>query len=501
MRKKLSLLFCLLAAAMMLTSCALVKKDNSLTVLTVNGKTHTLGEISSLLEKNLSSLLSQYNEKRQEAKESVVSADDADFLAFARGEVKQQVVEQDITKEMIASYDAALTEDEIKQVNDAYDAYVTEYLKEWDIAYAENEDLIKMLVDAGYDQTSLSNMLANNVIAKIGEPPKTADEKQTEALVKAMAVKDGVTVSDEELQEEYTAHLESDKTAYTDKPSDWADAKNSGSILTYAPAGLRMVHQILVRFSEDEQKALSDLEGKITEIKGQIDALTPAPSTAEAGTAEEAPAATAEAPVKEEEAPAATAEAPAKEEEVPAVTAEAPAEAAQTAEAPAGTVEANDLEGLKKQLTALEGERDAMWAKLSEKAGSVVEKARSGEDWAELTKEYNSDPGMTEGRETAKTGYAVCEGFTSFDPDFVKAAMGLENIGDITEPIRSDGYNGFYIIRYTADVEEGDIPLENVKDALHDHLYEEKCESHYQDVMKKALDEASVSFDENLLKR
>ena len=76
--------------------------------------------------------------------------------------------------------------------------------------------------------------------------------------------------------------------------------------------------------------------------------------------------------------------------------------------------------------------------------------------------------------------------------------MALENVGEVSKPVRSDSY-GFYIIRYTSDAEEGPVSLDAVRDTLHDHLYDEKAQALYEEKLAQRVSEAKVTFLENLL--
>ena len=120
----------------------------------------------------------------------------------------------------------------------------------------------------------------------------------------------------------------------------------------------------------------------------------------------------------------------------------------------------------------------------------VKTKLAAGEDFEALMEQYNTDPGMK--TEPGKTnGYAVCEGFSSFDPAFVTAAMGLEKIGDVSEPVKSDSY-GYYIIRYQSDIEEGPVALEDVRSIVEPAALNAKQNNTYNDTVKKWTDEAKV---------
>ncbi len=473
MRKKLTLLLCLLAAAAVLTGCALVQRDTSVTVLTVNGRNHSIAEFESAMNTRQDALLQAY----MATSDSPVDRESEAFRAYARGQVRDALVEQDVVQDLTAEYDAALTDEEAA----AYSAYSEAFVRAYEESLQVNGDMLVSLVNQGYMTSADANEWLNSyALEAAGEPPLSAREK----LVKAIAAAEGVTVSEEELTADLNTHIEADKTTYAENASAWIAAKNDGATLYYTPAGVRAVHQILVQFSEEEQAQLKELNKQIDEVNKAIAGLTPAEGSVEAApetTVEAAPVTTAEA------APVTTAEA------APETTAEA---------APVTTAEAageKTLPELQSELADLTAKADALWADLKKKADSVAEKARTGEDWAALTAEYNADPGMAEGSATAETGYLVCEGYSQFRAPFVEGAMALAAPGDISDPIRDDDYSGFYIIRYTSDAEEGPVSLDAVRDTLHDHLYDEKAQALYEEKLAQRVSEAKVTFLENLL--
>lgn len=74
---------------------------------------------------------------------------------------------------------------------------------------------------------------------------------------------------------------------------------------------------------------------------------------------------------------------------------------------------------------------------------------QNGESYDELLAAYGDDPGMKAGAENAETGYRIYDGSKSYEDNFKEAAMGLANVGDVSQPVGSD--YGYYIIRYVGD--------------------------------------------------
>lgn len=123
--------------------------------------------------------------------------------------------------------------------------------------------------------------------------------------------------------------------------------------------------------------------------------------------------------------------------------------------------------------------------KIREKAEEAYEKAKNGEDFAELVKEYSD--GYVEGGENT---YDVSDN-GSYDPDFLKAAMQLKNIGDISGIVATD--YGFHIIQYSAEPEIGPIPYDKIKDSLQDAADESIEGEYWKTTLDDWLNEANVT--------
>ena len=78
-------------------------------------------------------------------------------------------------------------------------------------------------------------------------------------------------------------------------------------------------------------------------------------------------------------------------------------------------------------------------------------------------------------------------------------AMALEKIGDVSGKIRGDAY-GYYIIKYVADAQEGDIALDEVKDTIESSLLSTKQNDTYTSAQQSWVDAADFKLDLNALK-
>ena len=101
---------------------------------------------------------------------------------------------------------------------------------------------------------------------------------------------------------------------------------------------------------------------------------------------------------------------------------------------------------------------------------------------------------MMAGQPTAETGYAVCEGMTSFDKAFVDAAMAIETVGDHSDKIVGESY-GYYIIKYVGDIAEGAVDAETVREELTASLLESEQNSLYDATLNKWVEAANIQIN------
>ena len=249
---------------------------------------------------------------------------------------------------------------------------------------------------------------------------------------------------------DFDSKVAADQEKYAENAGSYATAANGSTTLYWTPAGVRRVKQILIKFKDEDSKAISDAQAKVTSANGSIEA--------------------AQLVVDDE-----AADTEAKE-------------AAKTS-----------LETAKAELEAAQAELDAAkkaaYANIDADADTVVEALANGEDWAKLAEEKNEDPGMKSGAPNAERGYAVAAGMTNFDAAFVDAALALEKVGDVSGKVASDAY-GYYIIKYESDVPEGAIALDSVKDSIHDALLSSAQDQVYDTTVAEWVEAAGVK--ENL---
>ena len=114
----------------------------------------------------------------------------------------------------------------------------------------------------------------------------------------------------------------------------------------------------------------------------------------------------------------------------------------------------------------------------------MVERAKN-EKFDAVVVELNEEPGMP------ATGYAVREGFATFDTAFVEPAMALENVGDVSEP--SPGIYGYYVVQYAADIPEGPVDYDTVRQGLPDTLLTNKKTTTWEEALTAWQAEADIT--------
>ncbi len=534
MNKK-ALLALLLALCMMLSSCALVvtdpEVDAATPIVTIGEKVFTKAEVQQYVENYLVQLQQQYAQQYQYS----IDTTDPELIASAQDEVIDSLIRQQVLDNKAAEMNISLTEEEKAEVASEYQEY-HDMFASW-FTGMEGEELENAISYYLYMYTGASDvetMEKNHVMQKL------YDE----------VVKD-VTVDDAEVQANLDSKVESAKSSYASNLSSYGTAVNNGTTVYYRPAGYRMVKNLLIELDDASQTIINGLKSKasqqrtaantaLTSLNGyenvDVEALKTQVSVS-LTEIEPTPAPTAEpteAPVTEAPTEAPATEAPATEAPAdPAATdsAEAPAETeAPTAEPTAeptpapvvpelvadvtDTFEATEDETQKTinqlvrdYVTALsmadryeamaEEVTDEAFAAIDAEADDVIAQLDAGADWDTLMAEHSDDPGMQGDRETAKTGYAVCEGFSSFDSAFVEAAMAIESVGGHSPKTR--GSYGYYIIQYTSDVAEGPVALEDVRETVESDALKEKQDKTYNDTVDQWVKDCGAVIDKKPL--
>lgn len=443
--KKKALLAVLLAMTLLLSSCALVVKDEEVDAATVILK---LGDTEYTKAQVLNHADNVLYEMYQNAYYSGQSLDvtNPSVIASAKSTAVEEL-KQDMTLRAKAAglgLDQLTDEEKATAKENAESSF--EYAKEYVKAYmldAEDQKLegeeLEAAIQKGLDSLGVS----------FESYVKSAEDSVIDSKLKEYAVKD-VTVSEDEIKAEYDSRVAADEEKYKENAVSWTTSDRSGTTLYYAPAGIRRVKQILLKFKEADQTAITEAKSKVTEINTKIS--------------------DAQKILDNEEA---------TEEEKAAAPADKEAAAA-------------ELEAANK---ALEEATNTAFANLDEEADAVLAAlAEKPEDWDKLVEEKNEDPGMKAGATNAEKGYAVCEGMTSFDSAFVDAAMALKSVGDISAKTRGES-NGYYIIKYFGDVAEGPVDYESVKETIQSSVLSTKQNTVYSETIQQWVKDAGIKED------
>ena len=426
MQKK-SLLALLLALAMLLSGCALITvdtaKDNAQVIVDVNGETVNKATISATVENQISTY-EYYNQLYYSyyGTSNVYSTDET--------EITSEVIDSYVTQLVAVQKAKALgldnwTEEELAEIEEtakeSYDSFIQSVVSTYMPGTSLEGDALTEAAVQYVQEHGTATVDGRSTLADFVEFAK--DAKLTEKLEEYI-IKD-VTVSDEEVEAEFDSLVEQDKAAYEADVNSYGTAVNNETTVYYAPAGYRMVKQILVQISDEDTAVTSEKQAALTEAQTALDsAAEDADKTALQAAVDEAQAAYDAAVAQE------MANAKAKADEIYALA---------TAE---------------------------------------------GADFDALVAEYNADTGMPD------NGYAICEGFTSFVESFANAALALEKVGDVSEPVESS--YGYHIIQYASDVQEGPVDIETVRESIHSSLLTAKQTETSNETMAQYVSEATV---------
>lgn len=153
--------------------------------------------------------------------------------------------------------------------------------------------------------------------------------------------------------------------------------------------------------------------------------------------------------------------------------------------------EGADTAALNTKKAEIEGKIDAVFASIDPKAQEIMDKLAAGEDFIALMEEYGEDPGM-KSEPYATEGYLVHADSAQWVTEFRDAAVALEKIGDISQPVRTS--YGLHIIRYEGDVKAGPVDYESVKDELLAEVQDVLMNNYYNDLVAQWRAEAEVTL-------
>lgn len=504
MHKK-ALLALLLAVTMLLSGCALIEKDEAVDrateIIKVGDNVHTKGEIQDQVNYQLNYMSLIYSMYGMS-----YDTTDADNISSVTDSVIDSLIENDVKNMKIKELGLdQLTEEETAELEN-------EIAEDWQSTrdqvqsyYLSDTELTGDELEKAIDETCEEYGITYEAVVE------STKETYLQNKLKSETVKD-VTVTDEELQTELDSKAESAKTTYTNSPTSYGTAVNNGTTVYYRPAGYRMVKQILVKFTENDQAVIDELttlhsnaETAVTEATTALtdlgvedaDALA-AQVTVTVEAAEEATedaATTTDLVATDTDLTATATDLTVKNANVTDVTTAFTEEVTdEVAEAAKTLAQAKAEEAF--YADQLAAAKTQAYANIAAKADEILAKIPGG-DWDALMAEYTEDPGMQGDAATAKTGYAVSEATTNMDTAFTTAALALANVGDVSDKV--EGIYGYYIIKYESDVTEGPVSLDEVRDTLTESVLTTKQNNTYDEAVEKWVSEANATVDRNAL--
>ena len=411
-------------------------------VIEVAGTSYTKAQVSNATQNVLSYMSYMYSLYGMS-----YDTTDATTIATAQTQAIQWMIENAVVSQQIKD-----------QGMDVFtDAELADIQKAADETYQGYVDTIKQsyFSDSTLTGDDLTKAITDKM-TELGYPDEASvlsDQKNSKAQekLKAAVVKD-VTVTDADIQTEYDTKLEAAKTSYTDNLSQYATDVAGGSIIYYRPAGYRYVKNLLVKFTDEDTKAISDIQDQITAKQDDLDtnsSMIAAIPTDETGNTDDM------------------------------VQRRAKLNDAKT------QLDA-DIAGLNTQLQTA---KDKGYADIQTTVDEISAKLAAGEDFDALMATYGQDTGMQS--DPAKTeGYLVCTGDTQYVTEFTDAAMALAKVGDVSAPFHTQ--YGTHFVKYVSDLAEGAVPLADIKDKISASLLTTKQDDLYTTTVNQWVTDANA---------
>lgn len=536
MHKK-AFLACMLVVTMLLTGCALIEKDEAVDrateVVRVSNSAggedivYTKGEVLDEVDYQVNYMAYMYSMFGYS-----YDPTDPTIIAQTKDDVMDMLVEDAV--QTLKAQELGMdqfTEEELAEISEAVDS-----------AWESNKTSLQSQEFADTELTGdeLDAALEARLI-ELGYSREQLEESQKHSKMleklREVTIQD-VEVTEEEIQADFDEKVASQKETYDATPTSYVSALNNGSTVYYAPEGVRLVKQILLQFQAEDQELIDTLDSLISEKATEISTLSnsldealsaslgeDATITAEELAAQvqvelEAPVAkpveettqeTTET-VQEVEPDAETDAGIADEVEAEPVTPDRPVSTLATVSDLTAnfTQEVEEaLQELAKELATAQAEKaffeeqlaaakENGWDHLNAKAEEILNRLAAGEEFDALIDAYNEDPGMAADSTARKNGgYAVCEGYTSFDSDFLAASLALENVGDVSGQVRTQF--GTHILLYAGDVTPGPVALDTVRESLETSLLATKQDETYTAQVEAWTQEAKVTTNRNAL--
>ncbi len=468
--RKFALAALLLAAVLLLGGCNLIVKDPEVdarqVILDINGETVDKAAFTAYFE-------SAYNRAYQEQANMYQQYGISQQVVVDRDQVMQSTLDS-VARDKLLHQKAhelgldKLTAEEEKALEEQAGEEYQGLLNYYQAALFSGSELTgEELKKAVSDRMAQDGITPEMYL-------QSAKEQDLHDKLLQYAGRD-LAVSEEEIQADYNAKVTLAKTNYEQSPAAYGNDRTQGADVYYAPAGYRLIKQILIKFAPEDETALAGLNSALAPLKQAADdaqaevdqflaLLTQKDLAAEdADFLKAQKAGLDEADAKRlDELLVLETRSDAEQQELDALARKAPVYQALAAA----------LAALEPKAAELADKEKEAYARILPKAEEVFRKATApGADFSALAKEYSEDPGMPE------EGYPVSLATDNFVPEFTKAAMSLQKPGDVSLPSRS--VYGYHILQYAAEIPEGPVALDTVREALKAALLAGKQEAAY----------------------
>ena len=252
------------------------------------------------------------------------------------------------------------------------------------------------------------------------------------------------TVTDEEVQAYFDDLVKDDKESYENDVGSYEFySQYYGQPSYYTPEGYRGVTNILLKVDDELMNTWKDLSARLEEQKSDAQAETVAPAETAADAEPTAEPEPTEEPVTEEMVKAA---------------------------------------------------EQAILDSVRPTVDEIMAKLAGGTSFDDLIKEYGQDPGMANDATRAE-GYAVHKDSILWDPAFTEAAMALEKIGDVGEPVV--GQYGVHILHYLRDIPGGAVELtDEMKEEFRSTLLNEIQNEALNSALDQWMEEGNIVYTE-----
>lgn len=242
------------------------ERDNAQIVLEIGDRTYTKEYLNYIVSSQLqmtgaSSITEEeYNQYALEIVESFAKAEALKIYAIENG-----------FEEKLTEADKADIAETYNQAVEYYNEGIAEAIEaQWEQDGKLTTDNQKANMQKEVEKEK-DVFLRTNGISKIEEYEKIAKESKILEIYRANLV-NSISVTQDQVEAKYNQLLKDQKSAYTSDPSQYlADADTAGEIILYVPAGFRKVQHVLIKFDEETEKKVTDLQTKINAASSDSD--------------------------------------------------------------------------------------------------------------------------------------------------------------------------------------------------------------------------------------